>query len=276
MGRPFVSLLTDFGDRDPFAAICIGVIVSICPEARVLEISRRVRPFAVRAGALALAAAVPYLPVGVHLAVVDPGVGTDRRPIAVRVARGDALVGPDNGLLLVAADRLGGAIEARVLDDPAYHRAPVSASFHGRDIFAPVAAHLAAGVPFERLGQAVPLGDLVGLTIPRPVASEGRLETTVVDVDGYGNAKLAGGLHELRAGLGEISEGTPLLVELTGSDNAPRVLVATWAVAFGRVAKGSLLVYEDSFGQLCLAENQGSAAGRLALAEDQPVVLRRG
>jgi hypothetical protein len=131
MARPFVSLLTDFGLRDPSAAICRGVVLGIAPDAEIVDISHEVRKYAIRDGALLLWCALPYLPVGAHVAVVDPGVGTARRPIAIRVARGDHLVGPDNGLLLMAAEELGGVTAAVELGEAAY-RLPVVSTRHLR------------------------------------------------------------------------------------------------------------------------------------------------
>ena len=275
MDRPFVSFLTDFGDRDPAAAICAGVVLSICPDARVLELTRTIRPFAIRDGAVALSAAVAYLPIGVHVAVVDPGVGTQRLPVAIRTARGDVLVGPDNGLLLLAADKLGGATEARALTDPAYHLPAVTSSFHGRDIFAPVAAHVASGLPLERLGPPVELADLVRLPIPKPVVREGELASAVVYVDGFGNVKLAGGPDHLFAALGQLRGGTLLAVALTDRTGSSRTETVPWQETFGVVPVGALLLYEDSLGRLCLAENQGDAGRRLGLADDLPVSIRR-
>jgi len=275
MDRPFVSILTDFGDRDPSAAICAGVVLSVCPDARVLELTRTIRPFAIRDGAVSLAAAVPYLPVGVHVAVVDPGVGTERLPIAVRVGRGDTLVGPDNGLLLLAADRLGGAVSAVVLDDPAYHLPHVTSSFHGRDIFAPVAAHVAGGVPLAKVGRPIGVADLVRLRIPEPHVRDGELASAVVYVDGFGNVKLAGGPTHLTAALGEVADGTPLSVEFPDRQGALRTEIVPWQETFGRVSVGSLLLYEDSLGRLCIAANQGDAGARVDLSEDRPVTIRR-
>src|SRR5258706_6719420 len=155
MPGPLISLLTDFGARDPSAAILHGVVLSIAPEARIIDISHEVRKFAVRDGALLLWCALPWLPVGFHVAVVDPGVGTDRRPIALRVERGDVLIGPDNGLLMAAAGKLGGIIEARILQAQAYRLPTVSTSVHGPAIFAPAAAPLAAGVAFSDLWPSI-------------------------------------------------------------------------------------------------------------------------
>ncbi|MGH2407490.1 MAG: SAM hydrolase/SAM-dependent halogenase family protein, partial [Candidatus Limnocylindrales bacterium] len=158
-----VSITTDFGARDPSGAICKGVILSIAPRATVIDISHEVAKFQVRDGALLLWCALPYLPVGVHVGVVDPGVGTERLPIAIRVARGDVLIGPDNGLLLPAAERLGGVVTAHVLENPAYRLPVVTTSFHGRDVFAPAAAHVVLGVPLAELGPAYDVAQLVHL-----------------------------------------------------------------------------------------------------------------
>jgi hypothetical protein len=275
MDRPFVSILTDFGDRDPSAAICAGVVLSICPEAHVLELTRTIRPFAIRDGAVSLAAAVPYLPVGIHIAVVDPGVGTERLPVAIRTGRGDILVGPDNGLLTLAAARLGGALEARAITDPAWHLPAVTSSFHGRDIFAPVAAHLARGVDLASFGPPVALADLVELHVPTADVRPDELATAVVYVDGFGNVKLAGGPAELRAALGDLADGTILTAAFPGADGVERVEAIPWQDTFGRVPVGALLLYEDSLGRLCIAENQGSAGRRLGLTDDRPVSIRR-
>jgi S-adenosylmethionine hydrolase len=173
MPAPLITLLTDFGARDMSAAILRGVIASIASDARVIDISHEVRKFAIRDGALLLWCALPYLPVGSHVAVVDPGVGTERRPVALRANRGDILIGPDNGLLMAGAERLGGVAEARLLETAAYRLPTVSMVFHGRDIFAPAAAHLAAGVPFEALGSAFDPGDLVPSPIAEAVVERG-------------------------------------------------------------------------------------------------------
>ena len=180
--RPVIGFLTDFG-FDGAAAICRGVMLAIARDAQIVDISHSVRKFAIADGAYLLRSAVPWLPVGVHVAVVDPGVGTDRRPIAIRTARRDVLVGPDNGLLVPAAERLGGVTEVRLLENRAWMLPETSATFHGRDIFSPIGAHLAIGEPFERVGQAVDKGGLVRLDLPEPEAQQGRLATGVVYVD---------------------------------------------------------------------------------------------
>ena len=140
---PFVTFLTDFGLQDDFVGTCHGVIKRIAPEAEILDITHGVRPGAVLQGALVLANALPYMPSGVHLAVVDPGVGGTRRPLALQDGEGRLHVGPDNGLLLPAAEQFGGVAAVHELANPDYSLQPVSRTFHGRDLFAPAAAHLA-------------------------------------------------------------------------------------------------------------------------------------
>ncbi len=281
MGSPVISLLTDFGLRDPSAAICRGVILDLAPEAQVIDISHEVRKYAIRDGALLLWCALPYLPVGFHVGVVDPGVGTARRPIAIMVERGDVLIGPDNGLLVPAAERLGGILEVRELAEPAYRRATVSASFHGRDIFAPAAAHLARGVPFASLGPALDPAGLARPNCPAPRRTVAGLETIVLYCDTFGNAKFGALASELAAALGPLESGDPLVVRLgRGSsarldDEAAHVEPVTWQLTFGAVPPGATVLYEDLYGRLCLADNQGDAVSRLGLVEDQPAVIAR-
>ena len=277
MARPFISLLSDFGARDPSAAIMRGVILGICPEANVVDISHEVAKFHVRDGALLLWCALPYLPVGVHVAVVDPGVGTERRPLAVRTARGDVLVGPDNGLLLpVAEQRLGGLDAARELTAPAYRLPQVSSSFHGRDVFAPAAAHLARGVPFDALGPLLVASDLVRLEWPAPTLADGELRAAIVYVDTFGNLKLGALAADLAAACGDLEPGAPLAVSWSSGDPpGPVTRRVPWARTFGQVPPGEALLYEDSYGRLCLALNQASAAERFGLREDLVVTIRR-
>ncbi len=270
MTGPLISFLTDFGLRDPSAAIMRGVVLAIVPDARIVDISHEVHKFAIRDGALLLWCALPYLPVGFHVAVVDPGVGTARLPIAIATARGDVLIGPDNGLLVAAADRLGGIRAVRVLDAEAYRLPVVSASFHGRDIFAPAAAHLARGVALADLGRAHDPSALVPSPIRAAEAVEGELRSSVVYVDTFGNVKLAGLRADLEAALGSLAPGDPLELDLDG-----RMIATTWQATFGDVEAGTTLVYEDSYGRICLAASQANAAGIHAIVDDLPVTFRR-
>jgi S-adenosylmethionine hydrolase len=272
MTGPLISFLTDFGLRDPSAAIMRGVVLGIAPDARIVDISHEVHKFAIRDGALLLWCALPYLPVGFHVAVVDPGVGTARLPIAIETARGDVLIGPDNGLLVAAAaaDRLGGIRAVHVLEAGAYRLPVVSASFHGRDIFAPAAAHLARGISLADLGRALDPAELVPSPIRAAEAVEGELRSSVVYVDTFGNVKLAGLRADLEAALGPLVPGDPLVLEVDG-----RTIETTWQATFGDVAVGATLVYEDSYGRICLAASQANAAAIHSIVEDLEVAIRR-
>ncbi|MCI0343897.1 MAG: SAM-dependent chlorinase/fluorinase [Chloroflexi bacterium] len=269
--RPVISFLSDFGARDPSAAICRGVMLGIANDAQIVDISHEVAKWSIRDGAFLLATSVPYLPAGsTHVAVVDPGVGTTRRPVAIRTERGDALVGPDNGLLLPAAVRLGGVSEARVLENATLWLPRTSATFHGRDVFAPVAARLATGIAFDTVGPHIDAASLVRLPWPETAIEPGVLRTAVLYVDSFGNVKLGGRGGELSEALGALSGGDELIVDVLAGP-----LLVPWATTFGDVPVGSLFLFEDSHGWLGLAVNQGSAAQRLGLAEDAPVAIRR-
>jgi len=208
----------------------------------------------------------------VHVAVVDPGVGTSRRPIAILTQRGDVLVGPDNGLLLAAALRLGGTKQVRVLDNRKLWLQPdsTSSTFHGRDIFAPVAARLATGTAFNTLGKALDASSLVHVPWPETTIEPGVLRSAVLYNDSFGNAKLGAQGVELAEALGPLAPGDALELNLLAGP-----LALPWATTFGDVPEGALFLCEDSFGWLSLAVNQGSAASRLGLAEDAPVAIRR-
>ena len=268
--RPVIGFLTDFG-LDGAAAICRGVMLSIARDAQIVDISHTVRKYAIADGAYLLATAVPWLPIGVHVAVVDPGVGTERRPIAIRTGRGDVLIGPDNGLLLPVAERLGGIVEARVIENRAWMLPLTSSTFHGRDIFAPVGAHLAAGSPFAEVGAVVDEAELVRLVPPAPTVTAGFLGSTVVYVDSFGNLRLAGSPAELTRAFGELEPGTMLALVLPDG----RHETARWSRTFGETDAGELLVYEDSAGAIAVAVSQGHAAHRLGLEGGALLGMRR-
>ena len=273
-GVPFVSLTTDFGARDPSTAICVGVVHAIAPAATVMTVPSEIAKFKIRDGALTLWATLPYLPVGAHVAVVDPGVGTERHPLAVATARGDVLVGPDNGLLIPAAERLGGITAAHRLEAREYQLPAVSTSFHGRDIFAPAAAHLVNGVPVAAFGPAVEASALVRLEWPVARVVKGALETAVVYVDSFGNIKLAGEVTELEAAIGRVSFGDGLRLSWHDEAGGHEAMVP-WVETFGRVALGAPLVYEDAYARICVAANQASGAQVLGLREGLALTIRR-
>jgi S-adenosylmethionine hydrolase len=256
MDRPVIGFLTDFGS-DSAAAICRGVMLSIARHAQIVDIDHGVRKFAIGDGAFLLWAALPWLPLGTHLAVVDPGVGTARRPIALRVGRGDVLVGPDNGLLWPAAERLGGVLEARALENTALMLDHRSSTFHGRDMFAPVTAHLAAGSSFEDVGPAVDPSTLVRHVFPAARRDGDALSAEILYVDSFGNVRLSATPAEL----GRRPEGRWLDVR-SGDMPARRV---RYVRTFGEVTEGEPLVYEDSNGLLAIGINQGSATSGLGL-----------
>jgi S-adenosylmethionine hydrolase len=270
--RPFVSMLTDWGLRDPYAAICHGVVLNIIPEALIVDITHEIDKYNIRHGALMLWCALPYLPIGAHMAVVDPGVGTRRRPVAIETARGDLLVGPDNGLLIPGAERLGGITRVHVIDNIQYRLPILTSTFHGRDLFAPAAAHLALGVPLEAIGPEIDVSDLVQIDWPPVVVRYGELETTVIYIDDFGNMKLTGVTADLLDALEGLEHGEQLEVRFSDRRKA---ISMPWAPTFGDVVPGSYLLYEDSYGRLCVAQNQGNASESLSIAEGTQVTVRR-
>jgi S-adenosylmethionine hydrolase len=278
MPRPVISFLSDFG-LDGAAAICRGVMLSISPDLQIIDIAHSIRKFAVGDGAFILSTALPFMPTGVHLAVVDPGVGTQRRPVALRVARGDTLLGPDNGLLMLGAEALGGITDARELDNQAlWLGATTSTTFHGRDIFAPVAARLAAGsADFEEVGSTVEIDSLVALPAAVAEVGDGWIETKVIYIDSFGNLRLAGGAQDLVQALGDLKDDLAVRVEMSDpAGGSPHVEPARFAQTFGAVPSGTALLYLDSSGHLALADSQGSTASRLGIATGARVRISVG
>ena len=267
MSRP-ITFLSDYGYEDEFAGVCRAVIGRIAHDARLIDLTHGIPRHDVVQGASVLANALPFAPAGVHLAVVDPEVGTERRAVAVRVAAQErVLVGPDNGLLSLAIERLGGVAEAVDVSRSPARLEPISATFHGRDVFAPVAARLSLGDELAELGEALDASALTRLDLPKPkVEPGGRIQTTVVYADRYGNAALGMSADEaLGSGL---RLGHPLFVEALGERHE-----AVYALTFADVGRGGLLLYLDSYGNLALAVNRGDALDRLGLAVGDPVVL---
>ena len=266
MSAPLITFLSDYGHRDEFVGICHGVIVRRCPQARVIDITHAIPRHDVRAGALVLADALPYMPAGVHLAVVDPEVGAggrhERRAVAVRAAeRERLLVGPDNGLLMVAAERLGGAVEAVEVTRSRERLEPPSATFHGRDIFAPVAAALAAGEPLRAVGEPLAVDELERLALPLARVADGVLRAHVLRVDQFGNLTLdASAAQVAQAG---VRLGASISVEVGG-----RAFAARYARTFADVPADQLLLYIDATRMAALAVNRGSAAEHLAVQPD--------
>jgi S-adenosyl-L-methionine hydrolase (adenosine-forming) len=248
-----ITFLSDFGLQDDFVGTCHGVMKRIAPDAQIIDITHGVPPQQVLQGALILRNTLQYMPEGVHLAVVDPGVGSHRRPLAVRSGDGRLLVGPDNGLLLPAADALGGVAEAHELANPAYALDSVSRTFHGRDLFAPAAAHLALGVELAELGPPIDQQALVRLDVPKPEVGQNRIRATVLYVDHFGNIQL----NLKRRHLEEAGVQPGVSVELELSLER---YFATAARTFADARRGDIILYEDSYGNIAIAISGGSAA----------------
>ncbi len=245
----WVSLTTDYGLSDGFVAACHGVIARIAPSTRIIDVTHLVPPADVARGAAVLAQAVVHLPPAVHVGVVDPGVGTARRAVAIE-APGGLLVGPDNGLLPNAADALGGIRRSVVLDQPDWFAETVSPTFHGRDVFAPVAARLARGDDLGGAGSPVDPDTLVRLPDPVVNVGDGWLEAEVATIDRFGNVQLAAEGDALDR-LGE-------LLRVGG-------ITARRAATFGDAASGALVVYVDSAGRVAIAINGGRAVVALGV-----------
>jgi S-adenosylmethionine hydrolase len=263
----FITFLTDFGLEDDFVGTCHGVVKRIAPDAQIIDITHGIRPGHVLQAALTLANTLPYMPAGVHLAVVDPGVGTGRRPLALRDAEGRLHVGPDNGLLIPAAERFGGVVEAYELANPEYALDSVSRTFHGRDLFSPAAAHLSLGVALGELGPPVDPEALVRLDLPEPEVGQSRIRATVLGVDRFGNIAL----NLSREHLDAVSIVPDMRVELAARGNR---YYAVAARTFADAPTGELILYEDSYRSVAIAVSRGSAAAVLGVEEGAEIVLQ--
>ena len=250
-----VSLTTDYGLADGFVAACHGTIARLAPTVRVIDVTHLVPPGDIRRGATVLAQTVPYLPVGVHVAVVDPGVGTSRRGVALGTPDG-FLVGPDNGLLLDAAAALGGVTEAVELTNPRWLADRVSATFHGRDVFAPVAARLALGAALSEAGPAVDPSTLIRLPDPVVEVRPDGFTAEVLTVDHFGNVQLAATADLL------LPLPTRVRIRPVGGQVWERT--AVHGATFGDAPPGELVVHADSAGRVALSVNGGRAAEVLA------------
>ena len=264
--RP-LTFLSDYGTDDEFAGVVHAVIARIAPGAHVVDLTHGIPRQDVVAGALTLARTLAYAAPGVHLAVVDPGVGGSRRAVALRTAAEERLlVGPDNGLLLPAAERFGGVAEAVEISASPWRLEPVSATFHGRDVFAPVAARLALGEPLAAAGAPLAPVELVRLELPRPRVADGTLTATVAGIDAFGNVALHAGAGDLAAA--GLRSGARVAVRAGGA-----VLTARCARTFADVPPGDALVYEDAAQLLAVAINAGDAAAALGVAPGDELAI---
>ncbi len=263
----FITFLSDFGLQDDFVGTCHGVMKRIAPEVQIVDITHGIEPQAVLQGALVLANTVPYMPEGVHLAVVDPGVGSDRRSLALRDTTGRLYVGPDNGLLVPAAEKLGGIAGAWELANTTYMLEPVSRTFHGRDVFSPAAAHLASGVAPDELGPPLDPSALVRIKLPEPDVGEARIRATVLYVDRYGNVQLNLARGDLeRAG---IAPGQRVDLDL-GFER----YYATAARTFADARAGDIILYEDAYENIAVAIRDGNAAEMFSIRPGQGLTIR--
>jgi S-adenosylmethionine hydrolase len=262
-----ITFLSDYGYADEFAGVCRAVIARIAPEAQLIDITHGLPRHAVRQGAVLLSHALPFAAPGVHLAIVDPGVGGERRPVAVRVGNRDRLlVGPDNGVLSLAIESLGGAAEAVDISTSPHRLEPVTATFHGRDLFAPVAAQLALGAPLAAAGEIVDPSTLTRVELPEPRIYPDRVVAHVVYVDGFGNAALNLDHERLASTFLRLGERVAV-------DAGTAKLMVPFGRTFGDVGPGQGILYEDSSQSLALAVNRQSAAELLRLSPDDEVVL---
>jgi S-adenosylmethionine hydrolase len=263
--KPVVGLLSDFGLKDSYVAEVKAVILRICPDAQIVDISHEVTKFDVRMGAFLLASAVPYFPKGtVHVAVVDPGVGTKRRPIIVETKRG-FLVGPDNGVLMLAAEKEG-VKNVFMIDNPRFMLAKVSKTFHGRDVFAPVAAFLAKGRLPSEMGPRI-----TNYAVPdfsKPLTKKSALTGMVLHVDDFGNTITNISSNELERI--KAKTGDRLLVKLGKMSH-----MIKYCSAYGEVGANELLAIVGGHGFLEISVNQGDAAERLDVTAGTHIGIKR-
>ncbi len=260
----FITFLTDFGLQDNFVGTCHGVMKRIAPDVHVIDITHGVPARQVLQGALTLANTLPYMPPGVHLAVVDPGVGSARRALALRDGEGRLHVGPDNGLLIPAVEKFGGIAEAHELTNAEYALESVSRTFHGRDLFSPAAAHLARGVELAELGPPIDPDALARLDIPEPEVGTNRIRAQVLAIDRFGNMQL--NLERQHVEEAGIVAGMRLELEF-GSER----YYATAARTFADARRGDIILYEDAYRNVAIAISGGNAAELFAAREGRDV-----
>ena len=258
----FISFLSDFGESQEYVGVCKAVILSLCPTCVIVDISHSVPSYDIREGAFMLKNFVKYAPAGVHMAVIDPGVGTERRGILIETERGDILVGPDNGVLMNAAAFLGFK-KAVALENKKYMLENVSSSFHGRDVFAPAAAYCAQGVSLTEFGKTLDKEELIELREKQAKENERAIHTHVTRIDRFGNVQLCVAAENVK----------PFITDVLPIEIEDEKLMLPFVKTFGEVADGELLVYEDSDGLLTLAQNQGNAAQLLNIEKDTTIVL---
>jgi S-adenosylmethionine hydrolase len=264
-----ITFLSDYGLRDEFVGVVHAVIARIAPAARVIDLTHGIPRQDVETGARVLERSLAYAPAGVHLAVVDPEVGARRRAVALRTAAEERLlVGPDNGLLLPAAETLGGLDGAWLLENERYRLHPTSRTFHGRDVFSPAAAHLALGLDPAELGSAIDVGDLVRSELPQPEIGGSRIQATVLYVDRFGNVAL--NLRREHAAAIDVEPGVRVELAVNGES-----YFAETTHTFADAQRGELILFEDSYGSLAVAITGGDAAATLRVRSGDAVRITR-
>ncbi len=264
----FITFTTDYGLEDEFVGICHGVIKRFAPEVDVIDLSHGIPPHDVVSGATVLAQAVPFMPPAVHLAVVDPGVGTKRRGVVIGTKEGPPLVGPNNGVLWLAAQQLGGATQAHEITNAELFLRTPSKTFHGRDIFSPVAARLALGLPPEEVGPPVPIDQLVRLEVPQSRVDDDHVHGQVVQADHFGNLQLNVHRQDLEGAGIMLGDG----LELRAGGKSYSV---GYCEAFAEVPQGRLAILEDAYRHITIVVNQGHAARHLEARRGDPIILAR-
>lgn len=257
---------SDYGAGTEWVGVCHAVIASLAPTARIIDLVHTLPRFDPAAAGLVLREAMPFTPTSVAMLVVDPGVGTQRRAVACASGRGDVLIGPDNGLLPLSAERIGGITAAREIDSVSLGLHPASCTFHGRDLFSPVAARLVTGSSFEEVGPELAVDTLIRAPVPFAEVAPGRIAVEVIDVDAFGNVRLAARSDALAHA--HLDDALELAVSTPSGE-----LVVRRAKTFGDIASGQVGLIEDSFGWLSLCIPCDSAAAKLDLARGSRVVV---
>jgi len=261
-----ITITTDFGLKDEYSGSVKALLLRYCPGANIVEITHQVTPFSIIEGAFILAAAAPNFKKAVHLAVVDPGVGSSRRALILKTGLGHWLVGPDNGLLIPAADRLGGVVEAYEIKPEKFIAHRISPTFHARDIFAPAAALLAAGIGAFELGEPVDISTLAGSPWSNKVTSEAA-ETVVASIDRFGTLRLPVYFNELKAAWGDFRK-----IKLS---NGKMETIISKGDYFLQFSQGEIFFYEDSSAFLAISANLDRADKILGLELGQEVKLQK-
>ncbi len=261
--RETLTFLSDYGLEDEFVGVCQGVILRIAPHVKIIHIHHNILRQSIRHGAIVLEQSIRFMPESVHLAVVDPSVGSERRAVVIESGWGEVFVGPDNGLLIPAAEQCGGVRRAFEILDRSFLLTPISRTFQGRDVFSPAAAHIANGVDPSELGPSIAVGDLVRLEIPDAWVHDDHLHAEVLQVDRFGNL-------QLNVGPEEIAAWGPRVSLRWGSG---QVRTATRAPTYGALEGGQVGLVVDSYGMVSVVLDRRSAAEELGLGPGDAVTL---